>query len=169
MQFTNRYMDTFGFKWEKTPYVDGKVMLAYPGGVADIKVCVHDADFFKVAIASRGGTRTPLQPDHKRLLSGLLIVVQPIKHMSIGTHCYISPVLITRSHSRLAWNKITGQWSIWLWAIMAQSGQFYVSMTSQHQPLPYSTPYKVPQVPKCTQITIPWMMSHKVTSGLVTI
>jgi len=101
MQYTVRYTDTFGFKWEKKPYVDGKV-IAYPGGVADIKVCVHDAEFFKVAIASRGGTRTPLQPDHKRLLCGLLIVVQPIKHMSIGTHCYVSPVLFTRSHTRPA-------------------------------------------------------------------
>ena len=102
MQFTNRYTDTFGFQWEKMPYVDGKVMLAYPGGVSDVKVCVHDADFFKVAIASRGGTRTSLQPDHKRLLGGPLIVVQPIKHMSIGAHCYISPVLFTRSHPRPA-------------------------------------------------------------------
>jgi hypothetical protein len=44
---------------------------------------------------------------------------------------------------------------------MVQSGQFYVSMTSQHQPLLYSTPYKVPQVPKCTQITIAILGLHK--------
>jgi hypothetical protein len=90
------------FNRKITSYVDGKVKLAYPGGVADIKICVHDADFFEVAIASRRGTRTSLQPDHKRLLGGPLIVVQPIKHMSLGTHCYVAPVLFPRTHSRLA-------------------------------------------------------------------
>jgi hypothetical protein len=99
---TNRHIETFGFQWERTPYVHGKVMLAYPGGVSDIKICIHNAEFFEVAIASRGGTRTSLQPDHKRLLGGLLMVVQPIKHMSIGTHCYVSPFLFTRTHPRPA-------------------------------------------------------------------